>query len=155
MSLDDDIRIIASAQLFDALQAEQLRLLAFGVERLRFNQSRVIYREGDRADCGFVVASGQVQISKTIDGTEKSLKIAQEGMVLGEMAMITETTRLTNAIALTDCELVRINRSLFRRILSEYPDIAAAIHSDLSIRLKDFLREIAKLDRSFDNRSDL
>ena len=149
MTLDDDIRIIASAQIFDALKPEQLRLLAFGAERLRFNAGRTIYREGDRADCGFVIASGQIDLYKTIDGEDQTVKTVSPGNILGEMALLTETKRLTGAIAETDSEVIRINRALFARMLSEYPETAAAIHAELSEQLKSFIDEIVQLNRRF------
>lgn len=149
MTLDDDIRIIASAQIFDALKPEQLRLLAFGAERLRFNAGRTIYREGDRADCGFVIASGQIDLYKTIDGEDQTVKTVSPGNILGEMALLTETKRLTGAIAETDSEVIRINRALFARMLSEYPETAAAIHAELSEQLKTFIDEIVQLNRRF------
>lgn len=153
MTLDDDIRTIASAQIFDALKPEQLRLLAFGAERLRFNAGRTIYREGDRADCGFVIASGQISLYKTFDGQDHIIKSIPPGSVLGEMAMLTQTSRLTGAIADTDSEVIRINRALFTRMLSEYPETAATIHAELASRLKDFIAEIAKLDNRFSGRT--
>lgn len=149
MTLDDDIEIIASAQLFDALKPEQLRLLAFGAERLRFNAGRTIYREGDRADCGFVIASGQINLYKVVDGQEQAIKTVAPGNILGEMALLTETQRLTGAIAETDSEVIRINRALFARMLSEYPETAAAIHAELSQRLQEFIDEIARLNHRF------
>ncbi|MEM9574913.1 MAG: cyclic nucleotide-binding domain-containing protein [Pseudomonadota bacterium] len=149
MTLDDDIRIIASAKLFDALKPEQLRLLAFGAERLRFNAGRTIYRDGDRADCGFVIASGQINLFKSIDGEDQVIKTVEQGYILGEMALLTETQRLTGAIADTDSEVIRINRALFSRMLSEYPETAAEIHAELSNRLKDFVAEIARLHHRF------
>ncbi len=155
MSLDDDIRVLSKAQLFDALQPEQLRLLAFGAERLRFNQGRTLYREGERADCGFVVASGEIQLTREMGSEESTVRVAKPGSILGEIAMITETTRLTSAVAQTDCEVVRINRTLFGRMLSEYPQTAADIHADLSERLQVFLKEIGRLEGRFSKPLDL
>ena len=149
MTLDDDIRIIASAKFFDALKPEQLRLLAFGAERLRFNAGRTIYREGDRADCGFVVASGKISLFKIIDNEQQTVKSVSTGNILGEMALLTQTNRLTGAIAESDCEVIRINRALFTRMLSEYPETAAKIHAELSARLKNFIDDIGKLERRF------
>lgn len=155
LSLDDDIRIIGSAQLFDALQPEQLRLLAFGAERLRYNAGRVIYHQDDRADCGFVIASGKISLFKTLNGEQQIVQTAGAGEILGEMAMLTETQRLTGAVADTDCELIRISRALFTRMLSEYPETAAQIHADLSARFKTFLTDISRLNHRFGGARDL
>ncbi|WP_018689817.1 cyclic nucleotide-binding domain-containing protein [Ahrensia kielensis] len=154
MSLDDDIRIIASAQIFDALHTEQLRLLAFGSERLRFSKGRNIFRENDRADCGFVVASGEIDLVRLAGDEMKTVKTVGPGAIIGEMAMLTDTNRLTGAVAKTDCELIRINRSLFHRMLSEYPEIAADIHRDILERLQEFLASIGTMEHRFDDRHD-
>jgi CRP-like cAMP-binding protein len=155
LSLDDDIRIIASAQIFDALHTEQLRLLAFGSERLRFSKGRTIFREDDRADCGFVIASGHIDLMRTVGGELKPVKTVGPGAIIGEMAMLTDTNRLTSAVAQTDCEVIRINRSLFHRMLTEYPETAANIHRDILERLKEFLDNIGTLENRFKYGRDL
>lgn len=155
MSLDDDIRIIASAQIFDALHTEQLRLLAFGSERLRFHEGRTIFREDERADCGFVVAAGNIDLVRSFDGELRTVKTVGPGAIIGEMAMLTDTNRLTGAVAKSDCEVIRINRSLFHRMLTEYPETAAHIHRDILERLKEFLDKIGTLEQRFEQGRDL
>lgn len=155
MSLADDIRTIASAQLFDALEEEQLRLLAFGAERLFFKQGRTIFHEGEMATCGYVIASGEVELLLT-NGTEQQVvKTVGPSDILGEIAMITDTTRLTGAIAKSDCDVIRITRSHFRRMLSEYPQTAIQIQGELSARLHDFLHDIGQLDIYFNEDKDI
>ena len=149
MALDQDIRVLSAAEIFDQLTAEQLRLLAFGAERLQFRAGRHIYRQGERADCGFVIAAGSVALSRPVNGDDAVVQVAGPGKVLGQLALITETERMTNAVAEADCEVLRINRSLFRRMLAEYPETAAAIHQQLSVQLQSFLDEIARLESRF------
>ena len=60
MALDDDIRILSGVGLFAELTQEQLRLLAFGAETMRFAAGREIYRENATADCAYVIARGEV-----------------------------------------------------------------------------------------------
>ncbi|MEM8541944.1 MAG: cyclic nucleotide-binding domain-containing protein, partial [Pseudomonadota bacterium] len=96
-----------------------------------------------------VIASGQINLFKSIDGEDQVIKTVEQGYILGEMALLTESQRLTGAIADTDSEVIRINRALFSRMLSEYPETAAEIHAELSNRLKDFVAEIARLHHRF------
>ena len=44
--------------------------------------------------------------------------------MLGELALIADTHRLTGADAEIDTDVLRLNRKLFRRILEEYPELA-------------------------------
>ena len=46
MSLDDDIRILTSVNLFYGFTQEQLRLLAFGAENTRLPAGKELYQEG-------------------------------------------------------------------------------------------------------------
>ncbi len=149
MALDDDIGILSSVELFSVLTQEQLRLLAFGTERLKLPSGRALYHEGAAADCAFVVISGQVTLFTEQDGQRFMLSQHGEGSVLGELALISQTTRLTSAMAETEVELMRLNRTLFRRILEEYPDVAAALHTRLAQRLSEMTRSIGSLAPKF------
>lgn len=155
MALDQDIRVLSAAEIFDQLTAEQLRLLAFGAERLQFRAGRRVYRQGERADCGFVIASGSLALTRMVEGQDAVVQQAGPGKVLGQLALITETERMTDAVAEVDCEVLRINRTLFRRMLSEYPETAAAIHAQLSQQLQSFLDEISQLEVRFRNTDDI
>ncbi len=149
MSLDNDISVLASTELFADLNSDQLRLLAFGTERTRFNAGRTIYREGDKADCAYVVAQGSVSLHR--EGREGLLPAenAEVGTMIGEMALLTATQRDRTAIAASDLELLRINRSLFQRMLSEYPELAMDLHERMSERLRRLLADIAAIDGRF------
>lgn len=152
MSLEDDIRVIASVSLFDELNTEQLRLLAFGAERIRLAPGRELYREGQNAECGYVVVSGELDLFRDTLRGRQVIRRVGPGTLLGELALITETTRLTGAFAPEEAQVIRINRSLFRRMLEEYPETAAALHDRLTEQLQDFLDEIGTLDSRFDGR---
>jgi CRP-like cAMP-binding protein len=149
LSLEDDINILSGVSLFEDLTPEQLRLLAFGAERVSVYRGRDLYREGQKAECGYVIAAGEIQLIRETERGRVLLKELGPGMVLGELALITETRRLTGAVAADDSQVIRINRSLFRRMLEEYPETAAALHASLSERLHDMLEEIGALEGRF------
>lgn len=150
MALDDDIRILSGVSIFEDLSGDQLRLLAFGAERLTLAKDRELYREGQNAECGYVVASGEIHLFREQPRGRQIVQSVKPGMILGELALVTQTTRLTGAVAAEQSEVIRINRSLFRRMLEEYPETAAALHERLSARLKEMLRAISRLDRRFE-----
>lgn len=147
MTLNDDIRALSAAGLFQQLTAEQLRLLAFGAERLQFRAGRRLYRQGDRADCGFVIVSGAVTLSRSAPNGGKPVQSAGPGSVLGQLALITKTQWMTDAQADTETEVLRISRALFRRMLAEYPETAMAIHRQLSDDLQQLIKDIEVAER--------
>lgn len=155
MSLERDIAILRSSDLLADLNDDQLRLLAFGAEHLNYQRGRVIFREGQNADCGFVVAEGRVGLSRFVRGDDQTLTHATAGAILGETALITEARRHTTATATEDTQLLRINRPLFRRMLEEYPETAQAMHDKLSSRLQVFLGNITRMEYRFTKPSQL
>jgi len=145
MALDDDIRILGTVGLFESFTPEQLRLLAFGAERLVLRAGRELFREGQSADCAYIVVSGNITLFHDADEGRISIRPVGPGAMLGEMALIAQTSRLTGAVAEAETEVIRISRSIFRRILEEYPEVAASLHGHISRNLLDLISQIEQV----------
>ncbi len=150
MALEDDIGILAGVAIFEEFTQEQLRLLAFGTERLKLSSGKELYREGARADCAYVVVSGTISLMRDTEDGRVSLSKHGPGAILGELALIADTRRLTGAVAASDAEVMRLNRALFRRILEEYPEVAAKLHRRLSENLSAMVSRIERLAPKFE-----
>lgn len=142
MALDDDIRILSTVGLFESFTPEQLRLLAFGAERLVLRAGRELFREGQSADCGYIIVSGNITLFQETETERVKIRTVGPGAMLGEMALIAQTSRLTGAVAEEETEVIRISRAIFRRILEEYPDAAASLHAHISRDLLQLISEI-------------
>lgn len=149
MALDDDIRILSGVRLFEGFTQEQLRLLAFGAENVNLPADRKLYREDDEADSAYVVISGRIALYREVDGVRAEVGTAGPGSMLGELALIADTRRLTSAAAAIDSEIIRLNRKMFHRILEEYPDAAARLHQHVLEDLQDMLARIESLAPRF------
>jgi CRP-like cAMP-binding protein len=149
MALDDDVRILSGVGLFQGFTPEQLRLLAFGAETTSLSAERKLYREDDEADSAYVVVSGGIQLYREADGRRVPVGQAGPGAILGELALIADTRRLTSASAATDSVVLRLNRRMFRRILEEYPDIAVTLHRLIADDLQAMIRRIEDLAPRF------
>ncbi|MBN9045056.1 MAG: Crp/Fnr family transcriptional regulator [Rhizobiales bacterium] len=146
MALDDDIRILGTVGLFRSFTPEQLRLLAFGAERLVLRAGRELFREGQSADCGYIVVSGAITLfHEAENGGRIPVRAVGPGAMLGEMALIAQTARPIGALAETETEVIRISRTVFRRILEEYPEAAASLHAEISRNLVELIGEIEKV----------
>lgn len=149
MALDDDIRTLSGVGLFSDLTPEQLRLLAFGAEQVRLSAGQELYRENAPADCAYVVVTGKIVLYREHKGEAVAVARVGPSALLGELALITQTRRMTYAAAETDAELIRLNRTLFRRILEEYPETAVELHRRMLEDLQAFLKKIEKLAPKF------
>lgn len=149
MALDDDIRILSGVGLFEGFSQEQLRLLAFGTETMRLPAGRKLYLEEDEADSAYVVISGSIILFRESDQNRTMIASVKPGAILGELALIADTRRLTSAAAETDSEVLRLNRKMFHRILEEYPELAVHLHRRISEELQALIRHIEALAPRF------
>ncbi len=149
MALDDDIRILSAVRLFEGFTEEQLRLLAFGADTVQLASGRRLYREDDDADAAYAVVRGSISLFREQDGNRIPVATVGPGSLLGELALIADSRRLTSAAAATDAELIRLGRKMFRRILEEYPETAAALHRRILEDLQAMLRRIEELAPRF------
>jgi CRP-like cAMP-binding protein len=142
MALDDHIRILSGVRLFTGFTQEQLRLLAFGAEAMTLPAGRKLYREDDDADSAYIVVRGKIRLFRENEGEPVDVGMAEAGSTLGEMALIADARRLTSAEAAVDTDVLRINRSMFRRILEEYPETAEALRDRIIEDLQALIRKI-------------
>ena len=154
MSLESDMEVLGDVSLFRNLTRDQLRLLAFGAEHRFLRQGEILFRAEARADAGFVIASGEVHLVLG-EGTERTVaRTLGRGTLLGEMALMADTRRPTSAVTATDCDLIRVSRPLFRRMLQEYPDIALALHEQIRAEFLEMSARILALSDVFEDDED-
>ncbi|MBO0904770.1 cyclic nucleotide-binding domain-containing protein [Jiella sonneratiae] len=149
MSLESDIAILRKVRLFEGLETDQLRLLAFGAEHRRLRAGEFVFRENARADAGFVVVTGEVVLIHGRGDDAKVLARHGPGALLGELCLITETSRPASARTETACDLIRVSRALFRRMLEEYPEFAVTLHQRIRDELETMLDDIERLEDRF------
>lgn len=145
MALDDDIRVLSGVGLFRGLAEEHLRLLAFGAEKMRLGPGETLYLEGEPAMSAYVVISGRIDIMRSLDGRPDKLGEALPGTVLGELALIAPTRRLTSAVGAVETRVMSIERRDFRRILEEYPGVARRLHKQLAEEFQAMVRRLERL----------
>jgi CRP-like cAMP-binding protein len=145
MALDDDIALLSRVTLLGSMDREALRLLAFSAETRHLRAGDTLYRKGDISDGGFVIASGTVALVE--DDTKTADAVVGPGTLIGEIALITETRRPTTAVAREPTTVLRISRSMFRRTLEEYPQMAQRIATDLRARVRTLSSELGGVKR--------
>jgi len=96
-----------------------------------------IFEKGD-AGVGLIgVVSGSVKISVTsADGRDIVLNIIRPGEVFGEIALLDGRARTANATAMSDCELIVIERREFIPFLRSEPDVTLKLMEILCSRLR-------------------
>ena len=141
MALEDDIRTLSETPLLDQLGRDAQRLIAFSADRVRLAEGEELFREGEKADCGYVVASGSLTLSRP----RGELRVGRASLV-GELALIADIQRPATATAAEPTEVLRIARGLFARLFDEYPDLARNLHARLAQRVKANVAELRSIE---------
>jgi len=148
MALHDDIRLLSQVTLFRELEQDQLRLLAFGAERRAVAAGQELFREGSPAECAFVVASGTCELYSADKSVARLRDVAVPGTLLSELALVTMVERKITAIAVEDAEVLRVTRTLFHRLLEEYPEVGRLVEG----RIRDNIVAMAKAATNLQHR---
>ncbi|MFB9949773.1 cyclic nucleotide-binding domain-containing protein [Rhizobium puerariae] len=141
MSLTEDIRLLTQVPLFRDMNDDQLRLVAFGAEHRPVVTGQELFRERSPAESAFIVARGRFELlTADRNGEMKVQATVGPGTLLSELALVTMVERKFTAIAVEDSEALKISRSLFYRLLEEYPEVGRMIES----RIRDNISTLAK-----------
>jgi CRP/FNR family transcriptional regulator, cyclic AMP receptor protein len=88
-----------------------LSTVGAGREMMSFRKGRMIFAQGDACDAVFVIQSGNVRLSaRSQGGKEATLDILGDEDFVGKDSIAGQPIRTASAIALTDCQLLRIEK---------------------------------------------
>lgn len=151
MALDDDVRRLSRIPLLADLEADALRLIAFSAEARILRAGDVIFRKDDESDSGYFVMTGSVALDATGDG--HTVKVVGPDSLIGEIALIAASKRPATALAREPTTVLKISRTLFHRVLREFPASGARIRKSVAARLVGFTQELAAVSGLADSPS--
>ena len=143
MSIDEDIRFLERVPGLAMLGREPLRIVAIGAESRSIQGGDVLFRRGEAAEAAYVVQEGSFRL--TADETRDPGETVGPGMLIGDIALLTETKRPVTATACEPSTVMRIPRSLFLKMLESYPDAARQLRDNLLAHTEQATRELRKV----------
>jgi peroxiredoxin 2/4 len=120
------------AKIFPDLVGPELNALGERAERMSFAAGETIVAEGDLADRFYVIARGEVAISRrSPEGEEVKLAKLGSGQFFGEVGILAETRRTATVRAVGDVELLALSWKEFQQTL-ERSDRADRAFSEIA-----------------------
>ena len=83
-----------------------------------FDAGEVLFEEGQRGAEAYVIKTGEVRITKSIDGTEQDVGVLCTGSIVGEMAVISDMPRIATATASEETLCVALSRQAVQIMMS-------------------------------------
>ena len=145
VAINDDIILLKKFDFFNKMTPEQLRLLIFGAERQEFASGEMIFKEGELAESAYVVLSGTVNLYRQNNNSGQPIDIINRNALINELALVTEINRPFTAIAQSNSKVLEIKRTVFLRLIKEFPDITRYIYDYVNERIHELANNINRM----------
>lgn len=101
-----------------------------------YKASENIFMEGDSPNYYYQIVTGEAKLNNyTDEGKEIIQTLLEEGQSVGESLLFMDKTYPVNAVAITNCKILRLAKNVFFDLLRRYPDICLDMNRLLSQRL--------------------
>jgi len=120
-----EIQLLRSISIFAALPAPSLETIARELEPVAVSTGTVVITEGERGDSYYVVADGELAISRG----DQLLQMVSRGDGFGEIALVRDVPRQASVTAVTDASLYALNRELFIQAVTGHLTAASAVRT--------------------------
>lgn len=123
--------------MFDGLDQPLLAALLVEFEWIAIQGGSILFEAGDAPDALYCVISGSLgAFTRTSEGQHRLVGRIVAGEIAGEMALISGRPRTATVIALRDCELGRLSRAAFERVMRLHPEGLLRVAQLLVYRLE-------------------
>ncbi len=114
--------------LFSGVPGEELVSLLTAIEPVRVKPGENIVEEGETGDSLFLIASGTVRVwTRGDDGEKIPLAALGASDFFGEISLLTGRPRTATVTALTEVELLRLDRETVAELRQKHPDIETSL----------------------------
>lgn len=112
-------------------------------QTVSFSAGETIFREGEQGDCAYVIISGDVSVHKKRN--TKQIKLANLGVnqMIGEMGLVSPGHRTASVTAITDCSLLLIEQSQFRRRRTQLDPVMKMVFDVILMRFRNTLHSMS------------
>ena len=129
--------IVGEIEHLQVLTPAEQAALAERIELLPYKAGAMIFNYGDPGHALYIVRSGEVEIFVKNDQGEKIvLEVAQPGDVFGEVSLLDDGPRTAWVAAVTDAEVLRLDREHFEDYVRLYTPAALNLLSVIAGRLR-------------------
>ena len=128
-----DPSFLANITMFELLDEDDRVALANVVDEVKVPAGQTLFQAGDPGDSLFIVRDGKIELFiKDTAGQKIVLHTAQSGDMFGELAMLDSGARSATALALTDAELLVLDRDDLVLLFQRKPESALHMLASLT-----------------------
>lgn len=134
------MKFLRASSVFSNMDLNVLNELASALRPKSVRKGAVIFDADAVGEHLFLVQQGEAHMTHAKAGV---LAKISPGDVFGEMSLVYNVPRASDAIAVTDCELLALGKQDFDRIMKGFPDQKEMIEKIAAQRKREFTAKIA------------
>lgn len=123
----DESHLLKQQHLLKDLSHFELKNVEKYLIERKFKAGEMIYRENYPHVVLYMIKSGQVEIYLEQSPANVIFATLGPNEHFGEIGMFNESSRITSARAITDCELLAVSKYDFVKLISKYPSAGIKI----------------------------
>ncbi|KAI0424137.1 patatin-like phospholipase [Xylaria sp. FL1042] len=131
------IVLLTMAKRLTSLLPRLLLHIDFALEWLQVDAGQVIFNKDEESEAIYLVLNGRLRLVE--DRRDGGMNVRAEfgqGDSVGELEVMTESTRTGTLHAIRDTELVKFPRTLFNSLAQEHPNITIKISKMIASRMR-------------------
>jgi CRP-like cAMP-binding protein len=129
------IQILKNIPFFAELGDDDLNKIIEKVQMQYFPPDHVIFTEGEPGDKMYVIKRGQVQVIRG----NSILAVLKDNAFFGEMALVSDEPRNATIRAVTDLEVLTLDKQDFKRLMETNGNIASIVSYEVVKRANQIL----------------
>jgi len=122
-----------------------------GIKKKFYRAGDFIFTEGDPGDMAYIVETGKIAISKTVEGEQVEIATMSGGELFGEMAILDGSKRMANAQAAEDSVVITLPSDVFANKLKSAEPFFRSLVQILVDNLRNVHRVYMHRPRSVDD----
>lgn len=127
MSVSQTTAALRQSPLFEDLDEEALAYVSKKTKTRQYFPNDVIVWQGKASDTLFLITNGIVVIRRETGTKEHTLAYLMPGNTFGEVGILENKPRSANVIAMSDVDVLVIQRDDFLTIMQRYPNVAISL----------------------------
>ena len=132
MDVTQEAEMLQKVPLFSGLSASELKLLAFTSQLQCFASGEDLMREGEPADCAYVILEGEAEVLGATSAGEFVITVLGRNSMPGSIGVLTDAPRTATVRAKGAVRALRISPEVFIRLACGTPDRALHVMRQLS-----------------------
>lgn len=145
----ESVAFFRDVPIFHSLTPRQLGRVMLAMQRRVYQAGERLFDEGQVGKAVFIVKSGKVELTRSVDGVVRTLGILGPAQMFGEMALLEKMQRTASATMLEDGEIFLLYTATLDNLIHHHPDIGVKLLRNIAIMLSALLR---RTNKELDNR---